>query len=213
MVVSIDGASAATHDIYRRSPGSFEKALAGLRAAAGLGIVTRVNTVVGPHNYAEMPKLRRVLADTGVVQWELSALKLERMIVYPDPDDVRRVCDPLYESDSGMLVPLGKRFYGDSAEEQERFFTQAITPRASLASLPCRRRRCSTWTARMAAVTPAAASRTVTTGKSTAAPPCGRETYGTSIPSPFACTRTASGRMALWSAQAAPQRPQGTATM
>ena len=131
VVVSIDGASAATHDIYRRSPGSFEKALAGLRAAAGLGIVTRVNTVVGPHNYAEMPKLRRVLADTGVVQWELSALKLERMIVYPDPDDVRRVCDPLYESDSGMLVPLGKRFYGDSAEEQERFFTQAITPRAS----------------------------------------------------------------------------------
>src|ERR1035441_7662154 len=65
----------------------------------------------------------------------------------------------------------------------------------------------------MAAVTPAAASRTVTTGRSTAAPPCGRETYGTSIPSPFACTRTASGRMALWSAQAAPQRPQGTATM
>jgi cytosylglucuronate decarboxylase len=132
VIVSIDGASAVTHDLYRRSPGTFEKGLSGLRAAAGLGVVTRVNSVVGPHNYAEMPQLQRVLTEAGVLQWELSALKLERMIVYPDPDDVRGVCDPLYEgSHHGMLVPLGKRFYGDSAEEQERFFTRAITPRAS----------------------------------------------------------------------------------
>jgi len=132
VVVSIDGASAATHDLYRHSPGTFERALVGLRAAADVGIVTRVNTVVGPHNYAEMPQLRCVLTEAGVQQWELSALKLGRLIVYPDPDDVRRVCEPLYEGrDRGMLVPLGKRFYGDNTDEQERFFTQAITPRAS----------------------------------------------------------------------------------
>jgi cytosylglucuronate decarboxylase len=133
VIVSIDGSSAATHDVYRHSPGTFEKGLAGLRAAAELGLVTRVNTVVGPHNYAEMPQLQQVLTEVGVQQWELSALKLERLIVYPDPEDVRQVCDPLYEGqEDGLLVPLGKRFYGSNPAEQEMFFNEAVTPRASL---------------------------------------------------------------------------------
>lgn len=131
VVVSIDGSSAETHDLYRRSPGMFANALEGLRLAVDRGLVTRVNTVVGPHNYREMPDLQRMLTDLGVQQWELSALKLERVIVYPDPDDVRRVCDPLYERRPGVLVPLGKRFYGDTPQEQELFFTRGVTPRAS----------------------------------------------------------------------------------
>lgn len=133
VVVSIDGASAETHDLYRRSPGTFAKGISGLRKASGLGLVTRVNTVVGPHNYVELPALREVLVDAGVQQWELSALKLERMIVYPDPGHVREVCEPLYDArERGELVPLGKRFYGDTAQEQHLFFTESITPRASL---------------------------------------------------------------------------------
>ncbi|GAA2271700.1 hypothetical protein GCM10010430_66960 [Kitasatospora cystarginea] len=133
VIVSLDGASAATHDTYRRSPGMFDAGLRGLRAAAALGILPRVNTVVGPHNFAEMPLLQRVLTTAGVRQWELSALKLDRPIHYPDHDQVRAVCDPIYDADpSALLVPMGKRFYGDTAEEQERYFTASITPRASL---------------------------------------------------------------------------------
>ncbi|WP_372411352.1 cytosylglucuronate decarboxylase [Streptomyces luteireticuli] len=132
VVVSVDGASAATHDLYRRSPGMFDNALRGLRAAAALGVLPRVNSVVGPHNYAEMPLLQEVLTEAGVRQWELSALKLERVIAYPDPDDVRRVGDRVYNADPAqLLVPLGKRFYGDTPEEQERYFTRSETPRAS----------------------------------------------------------------------------------
>lgn len=132
VIVSIDGGSAATHDLYRRAPGTFDRGLEGLRLARRLGILTRVNTVVGPHNYTEMPGLQRVLTEAGVQQWELSALKLERAVTYPDPGDVRAVCDPLYERDpSAWLVPLGKRFYGDTEEEQARYFAGSVTPRAS----------------------------------------------------------------------------------
>ncbi|GHF55241.1 hypothetical protein GCM10010218_40840 [Streptomyces mashuensis] len=132
VIVSLDGASAATHDVYRRSPGMFGNGLAGLRAAAALGVLPRVNTVVGPHNYTEVPQLQKVLTEAGVVQWELSALKLDRSITYPDPAHVRQVCDPVYDADPDtVLVPLGKRFYGDTPEEQERYFTESVTPRAS----------------------------------------------------------------------------------
>ncbi|MGI5478664.1 cytosylglucuronate decarboxylase [Streptomyces lavendofoliae] len=132
VIVSLDGASGSTHDVYRRLPGLFDSGLRGLREAAALGVLPRVNTVVGPHNYTQMPELQRVLTETGVKQWELSALKLDRSIRYPDPDEVRAVCDPVYDADPGTwLVPLGKRFYGDTPEEQERYFTESQTPRAS----------------------------------------------------------------------------------
>ncbi|MFD0385326.1 cytosylglucuronate decarboxylase [Streptomyces stramineus] len=132
MIVSLDGGSAATHDVYRRSPGMFDNGLRGLRAAAALGVLPRVNTVVGPHNYPEMPQLQKVLTEAGVRQWELSALKLDRAVSYPDPGHVRDVCDQLYDADPrSVLVPMGKRFYGDTPEEQERYFTESVTPRAS----------------------------------------------------------------------------------
>ncbi|KUH39770.1 MULTISPECIES: cytosylglucuronate decarboxylase [Streptomyces] len=132
VIVSLDGSSGVTHDVYRRSPGMFDSGLRGLREAAALGVLPRVNTVVGPHNYDQMPELQRVLTEAGVKQWELSALKLDRSIRYPDPDEVRAVCDPVYDADpETWLVPLGKRFYGDTPEEQERYFTESQTPRAS----------------------------------------------------------------------------------
>lgn len=132
VIVSLDGGSADTHDVYRRSPGMFDNGLAGLRAAGRLGVLPRVNTVVGPHNYTEMPQLQQVLTDAGVRQWELSALKLERAIRYPDPDHVRAVCDPIYVADrEQLLVPLGKRFYGDDPAEQREYFSLGHTPRAN----------------------------------------------------------------------------------
>lgn len=132
VVVSIDGASAATHDLYRASSGMFDNAVEGLRALRRLGVRTRVNTVVGPHNYAEMGDLQEVLTEVGVQQWELSSLKLDREIQYPDPDSVRATCDPIYAQDPATtLVPLGKRFYGDTPAEQELYFQRSITPRAS----------------------------------------------------------------------------------
>ncbi len=131
VIVSIDGAAAASHDSYRNTPGLFDKCVAGLQLARERGLLTRVNTVVGPHNFEEMPLLQRRLTGIGVQQWELSAIKLERPVAYPAPDRVRAVCDPIYEADfRSILVPMGKRFYGDTAAEQTRYFDTGITPRA-----------------------------------------------------------------------------------
>jgi cytosylglucuronate decarboxylase len=132
IIVSIDGATAATHDSYRNTQGLFDKAIEGLYMAHERGILTRVNTVVGPHNYEEMPQLQRLLTECKVRQWELSAIKLERPIAYPDPDRVRSICDALYEADPDAApVPMGKRFYGETAAEQQRFFNSGIMPRPS----------------------------------------------------------------------------------
>ncbi|WP_328428152.1 cytosylglucuronate decarboxylase [Streptomyces sp. NBC_00443] len=132
VIVSLDGSSGETHDVYRRSPGMFDAGMEGLRRAGELGIIPRVNTVVGPHNYAQMPDLQRLLTDAGVKQWELSAIKLGREVRYPDRGDVLVTCDPIYAADpEEMLVPLGKRFYGDTPDEQEAYFENSITPRPS----------------------------------------------------------------------------------
>lgn len=132
VIASIDGASADSHDLYRNTPGLFDKCIAGLKIARDRGVLTRVNTVVGPHNYEEMPRLQQRLTEFGVRQWELSAIKLERQIAYPDPEHVCAVCDTIYEADPRTaLVPMGKRFYGDTAAERKLFFESGVTPRAS----------------------------------------------------------------------------------
>jgi cytosylglucuronate decarboxylase len=130
VIVSIDGPTAETHDHFRNTPGLFERGMTGLRLARELAVLTRVNTVVGPHNYAAMPHLQQLLTDLDVWQWELSAIKLGRPIEYRDPDHVRAVCDPIYAADRRtVLVPMGKRFYGDTPAEQARFFELGVTPR------------------------------------------------------------------------------------
>lgn len=132
VIVSIDGASAATHDSYRKAPGLFEKCVIGLELARQCGVLTRVNTVVGPHNYREMPILQSKLTALQIQQWELSAIKLERAIEYSDPDHVRTVCEPIYNADPAVaIVPMGKRFYGETEQERRLFFDLGITPRPS----------------------------------------------------------------------------------
>ena len=130
VVVSIDGVGDG-HDRIRGTSGLYRDCMAGLAAAREAGLMIRVNTVVGPHNYREMPTLQSVLTVAGVVQWELSALKLERPICYENPDDLIKVCAPLYRPDNlGTLVPMGPPFYGDTEEERERFFRFGVPPRA-----------------------------------------------------------------------------------
>jgi cytosylglucuronate decarboxylase len=107
----------------------FARAVEGLAGAVSAGLKTRVNTVVGPHNYREMPDLQRLIADIGVHQWELSALKLSHMPRYDDIADVMRVGERIYVD--GPLRPLGKRWYGETDEERRRYFEEGVPPRAT----------------------------------------------------------------------------------
>lgn len=140
IVVSVDGSRAEAHDGYRNTPGLFDKCMTGLRAAVAAGLSTRVNTVVGPHNYQQMIDLQKVLTQIDVDRWELSALKLSRKIWYSNREDVLERCEPLYIS-PGVLRPMGKRFYGETAEEQTSFFRRLYPSEAKWKEVPRRRRR------------------------------------------------------------------------
>jgi radical SAM protein with 4Fe4S-binding SPASM domain len=55
--ISIDGATAATHDAFRGIPGAFEAALTGIRNLRKCGMSVQINTTVAQHNAAELPAI------------------------------------------------------------------------------------------------------------------------------------------------------------
>jgi MoaA/NifB/PqqE/SkfB family radical SAM enzyme len=62
---SIDGACAATHDRWRGA-GSWDRAMSGLRFAAGLGLPLRVALTQTPDNAGEIDALRAALGELGI---------------------------------------------------------------------------------------------------------------------------------------------------
>jgi cytosylglucuronate decarboxylase len=146
IVVSIDGATAESHDEFRGTPGLFDRCVSGLEAALQHDVRLRVNTVVGPHNYQEMPALQRMLTRLGVTEWELSSLKLERPLDYaPEQiaDILARVVPEVYERgpERGLLKPLGKIWCGDTPAERDLYFRTGVTPRPDHACLVVHRVR------------------------------------------------------------------------
>lgn len=134
IIVSIDGASASTHDRFRNTKGLFDKSIEGLKISKDLGISTRVNTVAGPHNYLELIDVQQLITELKVEQWELSALKLDRPVKYSTEARKKIISDlnVLYESGpaQGLLKPKGGVFWcGRDESEQTQFFESNIPPR------------------------------------------------------------------------------------
>ncbi len=133
IIVSIDGLE-ATHDILRGIKGIFQFCAKGLLAAKENGIRLRVNSVVGPRNYLDMPELQVVLTKMGVEQWEMSSLKLGKRLDYSDEDRSRieNIVIPKIFNEGAkrnLLVPFGKTWCGDSQKERDLYFQTGITPR------------------------------------------------------------------------------------
>jgi heme b synthase len=55
--VSLDGATAATHDSFRGQAGAFDACLAGIAAARRNGLGFQINTTVSRHNIQELPAI------------------------------------------------------------------------------------------------------------------------------------------------------------
>ena len=55
--LSLDGATAASHDEFRGIPGAFESVLRGIEAARRGGLEFQINTTVSKHNLAELPAI------------------------------------------------------------------------------------------------------------------------------------------------------------
>jgi heme b synthase len=65
--ISIDGATAETHDDFRRVPGAFADAVKGIKAAQDAGIEIQINTTVTQVNLPELPDILQLAIDLGAV--------------------------------------------------------------------------------------------------------------------------------------------------
>ena len=74
LAVSLDGPNAAVHDEFRQVQGSFDHGLRILRTALEVGMSTQVNTVVAKHNMNDFRVMADLLAEAGIVFWEVFCL-------------------------------------------------------------------------------------------------------------------------------------------
>ncbi len=69
--VSLDGATAATHDAFRGAAGTFDRTMATIRAGLAVGLRLQVNSTVTASNLTELPALFDRIVAAGVRTWEV----------------------------------------------------------------------------------------------------------------------------------------------
>ena len=71
LAVSLDGASAESHDAFRGVRGSHRHTLAIVERARALGLPLQINTTVSSRTVADLPELARQVETFGVALWAL----------------------------------------------------------------------------------------------------------------------------------------------
>jgi AdoMet-dependent heme synthase len=74
LAVSLDGATAATHDGFRGVQGSFDRTFEILRAARELGLTTQINTTISEHNIDDLERIAALCADLDIELWSVFLL-------------------------------------------------------------------------------------------------------------------------------------------
>ena len=69
--LSLDGATAATHDGIRGIDGHFERTVEAIRMLRRAGMTVQVNTVVMRETAEELPAVARIVKESGASIWEL----------------------------------------------------------------------------------------------------------------------------------------------
>lgn len=72
--ISFDGSDAATHDMFRGLPGSFEAAIRGFKALRKVGLPVQINTTVANHNKTQLEAMRQMAKDLDAVGLHLFLL-------------------------------------------------------------------------------------------------------------------------------------------
>jgi AdoMet-dependent heme synthase len=106
--ISLDGANAATHDGIRGVPGHFEATLDAIARLREHGITVQVNSVVMRDTVEELPRLARLVRESGAAIWELFFLvQVGRgsALAELEPEENEHVCHFLYDaSRHGVIV-------------------------------------------------------------------------------------------------------------
>lgn len=109
--ISLDGASAETHDRVRGIPGHFEQTVQALRDLVNDGFDVQVNTVVMGENVGELPAVAELLVQIGVKIWEVFFLiqvgrgRSSASVTELPPRSTEDVCHFLYDASKyGIIV-------------------------------------------------------------------------------------------------------------
>lgn len=105
--ISLDGASPAVHDRIRGIPGHHELTMSAIRWLADMGFKVQVNTTVMRQNAHELADVAALLAESGVVIWEVFFLvgvgrgaRLSALSAAENED----VCNFLYDASRHRLL-------------------------------------------------------------------------------------------------------------
>jgi AdoMet-dependent heme synthase len=71
MAISLDGATAESHDLFRGIPGTFDRAIVALEHAQKIGLETQLQTTVTRRNMSELRDIARICEDVGTRMWSL----------------------------------------------------------------------------------------------------------------------------------------------
>lgn len=71
MSLSLDGATAQSHDGFRRVPGVFDATMRAIADARSIGMRLQINTTVTADNVWELPEMLRIVLDSGAGVWSV----------------------------------------------------------------------------------------------------------------------------------------------
>ncbi len=99
--VSLDGASASTHEGIRGVEGHLQRTVDAIGLLRRSGLAVQVNTVVMRENVHELPQIARIVRDGGASIWEVFFLvRVGRGsgMTELSPDENEQVCELLYDA-------------------------------------------------------------------------------------------------------------------
>ncbi|MFW6458408.1 MAG: TIGR04053 family radical SAM/SPASM domain-containing protein [Halodesulfurarchaeum sp.] len=135
LAVSIDGATASSHDSFRGEPGTFEQTVEAARYAAGAGIPLQVNTTVTEATVEELPAIADLVEDLGAVLWSvffLVPIGRGRILDPIDPDRAESVM-------AWLLDQATERSFGVKTTEAPHYRRVAIETGRSAEESPGKR--------------------------------------------------------------------------
>ena len=126
MALSLDGATAESHDRFRGEPGTFETALRAAEHARDLGLSIQINTTVSTSTVEELPAIADLVEDLDAAMWEVFFLvpigrgeSLEQL----SPDRAKEVMEWLYQRGQDApfrIITVEAPFYRRVAMEVQR---------------------------------------------------------------------------------------------
>ncbi len=105
--ISLDGATAATHERIRGVAQHFDETVRALRRLVDAGLTVQVNTVVMRENVTELPALAQLLRDIRVKVWEvffLIPVGRGQAVAALTPRECEDVCHFLYDASAYNVI-------------------------------------------------------------------------------------------------------------